>query len=129
MSAGEKRAAFIQGLRQLADTLERDESIPVPRRGLSAGNALDFGLLHHLRSGEEFAAVIRALGGEEWDQVTQTSQRFTWLDVTGHIAGLWVQVSASADKVCEPIDPQPVIERRCPELDALLAESQEGGES
>ena len=52
----------------------------------------------------------------------------TYLYVNGHLAGLRVQVIAHADKVCEPVDPQPVIERRCPQLDAVIAEAQEGGE-
>jgi hypothetical protein len=127
MSADEIRAAYIEGLRRLAGTLERDESIPVPRRGRSAHSPLDFGLLHDVASGEEFAAAVRALGGEGWQQEIKSSHNFTWLDVQGRIAGLWVEVSAGADKVCEPIDPQPVIERSCPALDAVIAEAQEGG--
>jgi hypothetical protein len=129
VSAEEKRAAYIQGLRMLADALERDESIPVPNRGARADNALDTGLLHRVTSGAEFAAIIRSLGGAGWVRETRSSQNFTWIEVTGHLAGLWVEVSASADKICEPIEPQPVIERHCPALDALIAEAQEGGTS
>jgi hypothetical protein len=128
MSAG-GRAAYIAGLRMLADKLEQNEDIPLPRDGGSASRPLAFGLLHHVTSGEEFAAVFRALGGEGWRQEVRTGSGLTWLDVTGRLAGLWVEVSATADKVCKPIPPQPVIERKCAALDAFLAEAGRGGES
>jgi hypothetical protein len=129
MNAGEERAAYIAGLRKLADALESDESIPVPRRGRDAASPLDFGLLHGVGSGEEFAAVIRRLGGSNWSQETKSARDFTWLDVTGHVAGLWLEVSAGADRICEPIEPQPVIERHCPALDAVIAEAETERES
>jgi hypothetical protein len=129
MSTGEGRAAYIDGLQKLADRLRADESIPIARTGHSREYALDFGILHPIASGEEFAAIIRALGGEGWQQEVKSHSGSTWLEVRGRLSGLWVELAASAADACEPIEPQPVIERHCPALDALLAETQEGGTS
>ena len=123
MTAPEQRAAYIAGMRMLADALERDETIPLPRDGSSAGGALDIGWAHHVTSGEEFAAIVRALGGEGWRQEIKSGSGSTWLEVRGRLAGLWVEIAASAGKVCEPIEPQPVIARTCPALDAVIAEA------
>jgi hypothetical protein len=122
------RTAFITGLRMLADALDRNPAIPLPHEGRSATSPLDFGLLHQVSSGEDFAAVVRSLGGTRWQQQIRRSAdgAYTWLDVTGRIAGLWVKVGATADRVCEPVPPQPVIKRTCPALDAVIAEAGTG---
>jgi len=131
MSA-DKRAAWIQGLRQVLDVLEGDESIPLPHLGVRA-DVLEW-YVHGSSdpmTGERLAAMVRALSGEQWQQKTSpssSSSAVTWLTVTGRIAGIGVEINADADQVCEPIDPQPVIERHCPALDAFLAGQQEGGD-
>jgi hypothetical protein len=129
MSADEERAAYIDGLQKLLDLLRADESIPLPRDGSSRAYPVDFGIVRPITSGAQFAAIIRTLGGEDWQQELKSSSDFEWLDVRGRIGGLWVQLSASARDVCEPFEPQPRPQPRCPEIDALLAEAQEGGES
>jgi hypothetical protein len=126
MSADEKRAAYIDGMQKLLDLLRADESIPLPQDGSSRGYPLDFGIIRRIASGEQFAAIIRTLAGEEWQQELKSSGEFEWLDIRGRIAGLWVQLAAAARNVCEPFEPQPRPQPRCPELDALLAEPQEG---
>jgi hypothetical protein len=129
VSAEGKRAAYIQGLRMLADALERHESIPLPFEGGSRDFCLNVQHLHSATA-DSLAALVRSLGGTGWQQRTVRGDHgMTYLYVTGHIAGLWVQIQADADEVCEPIEPQPVIERKCPALDALIAEAQEGGTS
>jgi hypothetical protein len=126
MSA-EERAAWIQGMRRLLDKMEQDETIPLPRTGMNLGFPLDFGWVHHVTSGEGFAAIVAAIGGTDWQQETKDSGQYEWLEVTGRIDGLHVKIVVSTDKVCEPVEPRPVIERRCPALDAVIAEAQEGG--
>jgi hypothetical protein len=122
----EERNAWISGMRQLLDRMEQDETIPLPRTGTNP-YPLDFGLVHDVTSGEEFAAIVAAIGATDWRQETKESGQSEWLEVTGRIDGLQVQIAASTAKVCEPIEPRPVIERKCPELDAVIAETQTGG--
>jgi hypothetical protein len=80
-------------------------------------------------SAELLAHVVASLGGTGWQQQTVRGDSTDYLYVAGRIEGLRVQVIAHADKVCEPIEPQPVIERRCPELDAVIAEAETERES
>jgi hypothetical protein len=129
MSA-EDRAAWIRGMRQVLDALERDETVPLPHVGVKQ-DVLEF-FVHGAASGmtgERLAAMVRALGGEGWQQKTEPGGNITWLKITGHIAGLGVEINADADQVCEPVEPQPVVQRKCPALDAVIAEAQEGGQS
>jgi hypothetical protein len=122
MSA-EDRVAWIQGMRQLLDVLERDESIPLPGAG-EREPAVIYVHGHRLAmTGERLADMVRALGGEGWTQRTKrgASGNITWLEITGRIKGLKVEINADADQVCEPVEPRPVIERKCPELDAVIA--------
>jgi hypothetical protein len=131
MNADEARAAYIDGLRKLADALERSQAIPLPDTGSKPGSELGF-FVHGRKSemtGTRLAAMVRALGGEGWQQRTKPGSGITWLEITGQLAGLFIEINADADQVCEPIDPQPVIERSCPALDAVIAEAQEGGTS
>jgi hypothetical protein len=128
MSADESRAAYIQGLRLLAGALESDERIPLPSDGKD-GSPISIQMFRDDVTAEVLAAAVASLHGTGWASRTERSMNYTFLKVAGRLAGLHVQVSADADKVCEPIEPQPVIERHCPELDAVIAETQEGGES
>jgi len=122
------RTEFITGLRMLAEALDRNPAIPLPYEGRSATSPLDFGLLHQVSGGEDFAAVVRSLGGTRWQQEIRRSAdgAYTWLDATGRVGGLWVKVGANADRVCEPVPPQPVIKRTCRALDAVIAEAGTG---
>jgi hypothetical protein len=129
MSAGEKRAAYIQGLRLLADALESDERIPLPTDGKAAESPIAIQMFHGDVTAEVLAAAVAGLHGTDWASRTERSTSYTFLKVAGRLAGLHVQVSADADQVCEPIEPQPVIERTCPALDAVIAGVQEGGQS
>jgi hypothetical protein len=113
------RAAFIAGLRMLAGALERDESIPLPMGGVTRPVSI---YVHDLAA-EQFAAAIAALRGTGWEQCIEQSGDVTWLVVRGHLAGLRVEVTTYADEVCEPIPPQPVIKRKCPALDAVIAKA------
>lgn len=124
MSADETRAAYIEGLQKLVDALRADERVPLPFSGTASPMTF-----YPRLDGQGLAEVIRAMGGEGWAQLTEESQNITWLRVDGRVAGVRVRINVRADDVCEPVDPQPVIERRCPELDALLAETQESEES
>jgi hypothetical protein len=114
-------------MQKLVDLLRADDSIPLPRDGWDREHPLDFGILHPIASGEQFAAIVRALGAEDWQQEFKSHTDSEWVEVRGHFGGFWLELAASARDVCEPIEPQPVIERRCAALDALLAETQEGG--
>lgn len=131
MNAGEQRAAYLDGMQRLVDVLRADESIPLPLEGRGESYALALSLPRGGFTGETFAATVRALGGTGWKQEIRrsTDGAYTWLYVTGRIDGLHVNVSANADDVCEPIEPQPVIQRTCPALDAVIAEAQTERES
>lgn len=129
MSAAEERAAWIAGVRLVLDALEHDESIPLPHLGVKA-RTLEW-YVHGAAdgmTGERLAAMVRALGTEDLQQRTSRGDNITWLTVSGRVAGIGVEINADADEVCEPVEPQPVIERKCAPLDALLAEEQEGGQ-
>ena len=121
------RDAYIAGLRQLADALERSEEIPLPWDGSSETETLNMALPASTESADSLVAVVRALQGTSWRQTTRAGSGTAYLDVTGRLAGLWVNVIADADRVCEPIEPQPVIERHCPALDAVIAETSQDG--
>jgi hypothetical protein len=130
MSAAEERAAWIQGMRQVLDVLESNETIPLPGVGAGGDKVQFFVHGQHLgMTGERLAALVQALGGEGWQQRTKLSAsgNITWLEITGHVAGAPIEINADADQVCEPVEPQPVIERHCAPLDAFLAEEQTGG--
>jgi hypothetical protein len=131
VNAGEDRAAFIAGWRKLAGAMERDERVSPLFNGTSRDYALAINSVTAITDADALAGFVRSLGGSEWQQQAKrpTDGTATYLYITGRIDGLWVRVTADADKVCEPIEPQPVIERRCPALDAVIAETQEGGQS
>ena len=126
MTADEARAAYLDGLQKLVDRLRADDSIPLPWDGFT--RELSMALKVTDESAELLAHVVASLGGTGWQQQTVRGDRTDYLYVNGHLDGLRVQVIAHADKVCEPVDPQPVIERRCPQHHAVIAEAQEGGE-
>jgi hypothetical protein len=109
------RAAVIDGLQQLVDALRADERAPLPY------GHIDF--FPHGMDGEALAAFVAALEGENWQQQVEdrNDPPGGWLTIKGRVKGLPVYIYARANEVCEPIPPQPVIERKCLALDALLA--------
>jgi hypothetical protein len=125
MSADETRAAVLDGLQKYLDAARADERVPLPWDGTT----MPLNFYPDDIDGEALAAIITALGGEGWQVSTKPAGEpiGAWLEVAGRIAGLKVKVYARANEVCEPIEPQPVIERSCPALDAVIAEAQEGG--
>jgi hypothetical protein len=122
VSADEGREAVLDGLQKYLDAARADERVPLPLAGTDS--LMTF---YPRLDGDALAEVLRAMDGNGWTQRTEESQGITWLRVDGRIAGLRVRINAHADDVCEPIEPRPVIERRCPALDVVIAESQEGG--
>lgn len=88
------RAAYIQGLRQLADALEAHPWVPLPTSGIM------FGFHGDADARGQVAAVARALPCSWRKNVWDGQSGSAYIDLTGKIAGLPVHISAYRDDVC-----------------------------
>lgn len=97
MSAAERRAGYIAGLRQLADLLEQHEDVPLPYTGVNGVGNLDWMLVTD--SPDSQRATMRRLAGliddVAYRPYGQTAR------ITGRLAGLHVGVLADQEAVCE----------------------------
>jgi hypothetical protein len=104
-SAGEederRRAAYVSGLRALADTLEaRPDEVPLPFDGRLGPVTI------HFLSGDDPRAAMdtaaRALGCPSWDKKTRDysgSGGSAYFDLAGDLHGLKVRLTAYRDDV------------------------------
>ena len=98
-----RRAAYIDGLRQIADWLEQHPDVPLPYLGfagstkLQAQNVPAVPIYVWDDQRQRMAAIARAMGGAEKDAA---GDRFR---LTRHFAGIAVVASAERDQVCERI--------------------------
>ncbi len=129
------RAEYIEGLRELADLLERDTEATLPSGATTGLNNFVF-----TRSPAEFAATVKAYGGG-LKGVDNSGDRF----VTGSLKG-WKYKIFLLGHTCELVETgevesydeveivtpavtrtvsleRPVMERRCP--DSLLAQAED----
>lgn len=87
------RAAYIAGLRQLADLLEQHPEARLPYAGTGCG------LLFQPRGASEFLSTARALGCEwtagEWDG----SNDAPYFEADGALAGLKLELLARCDEL------------------------------
>ena len=90
------RAAYIDGLRQLADVLERHPGIPLP---LAHDRPLTF-LFAREDARESLAAAARAMPSPSWEKSSSESEQNSWFDLHGRIAGLRVELTAQRELVC-----------------------------
>jgi len=90
--AADDRAAYIDGLRQLAGVLEEHEEIPLPFSGSITPLQTGF---YGDGAREQMAAAVRAMPGK-W--VKDASDK--WLNLTGQLAGLRIELYAERDAVC-----------------------------
>jgi len=94
----ETRAAYISGLRKLADLLEQHDELPLPYEGSSPGLArrMTFFFLGDPR--DVFVKAARALPGRLDKEVTDDTYR-----VTASLDGLHVEAVAYRNDVCERV--------------------------
>lgn len=117
----QKRAAYTEGLRRLADVLDANPDLPlVSLEGSTSGDQFSVHVRGHGHgsrgaAAEAFGSVLRALNGTDW-QRDEGSGNFT---VRGRIAGLWVGVFTGRDHLVE----RTVIDRR--EVDGRVIETVE----
>jgi hypothetical protein len=101
----QKRAAYIDGLRALADILESNPEVPLPWTGASEYSEIaisDF--LHVENPREALAAAARAFRGVKWDKgVREDATYGNYFDLTGRLHGLYVRLTANRDAVCERV--------------------------
>jgi hypothetical protein len=100
MDTDSERAAYIKGLRALADVLEQTDDLPLPFDG-----HLDPITFHFLGTADpraELAAATRAIPCD-WTKRVFDSRNTAYFDLRGQLHGLKVNLSAFRDDVCERI--------------------------
>lgn len=92
----DKRAAYVAGLRQLADALDAHPEIPLPWYGAESRSPVIIGF-HGADEDvrKRMAAAVRAMPSC-WSKDPDEK----WLNLNGQLAGLHVQLYASRDAVC-----------------------------
>lgn len=96
------RAGYIKGLRELADALEGNDSLPLPYTG--TGTEICFYFLSGSDPRAELAAAVRVLGCTWTKRVTdETSEYPSYLDLDGSLHGLRIKLTALRDAVCERV--------------------------
>jgi hypothetical protein len=97
------RAAYIDGLRQIADWLEQHPEVPTPHLGhagsakLIATNTPTLSIYVWNDPKKQMAAIARAMGTAEKEH---DGDRFRLIR---HFAGIALAVSATRDEVCERV--------------------------
>ncbi|HEV2376208.1 MAG TPA: hypothetical protein VGS19_29065 [Streptosporangiaceae bacterium] len=91
----DERAAYIDGLRQLATALEDHPELPLPFDGRS-----DEISWYMQDDKDTLAAAVRALPCTFAKRVWDSDNSQAYLELTGRIAGLKVKLNAWRDAVC-----------------------------
>lgn len=101
MTAPDDRAAYIDGLRQLADVLEAHPEISLPvSSGTTRFGAMSFPCGSGPDAAQAMAAARRAFGSASWTKNVTNSDHGNWLNLAGQLAGLHVELYAARDAVC-----------------------------
>lgn len=100
MSAAEKRAAYISGLRKLADLLEQHEDFPLPYGAGTSGEMASYRMSFYLfgDSREAFVSAARKFPGTLDKVVADDTFR-----LNGQIEGLHFELVAFRKDVCERV--------------------------
>lgn len=98
MTAPDERAAYIEGLRQLADVLAEHDELPLPYEGNS--NAITFHFMFVPDPRAELAAAARALPVSLTKKIRDYGEDGSYLDLAGQLAGLKFELTAYRDDVC-----------------------------
>ena len=91
------RAAYVAGLRALADVLESHPEVPLPYYGTTAEITIHFFGGEDPRS--EIAAAARAIPCS-WEKDVWESGQTAYLDLVGSLRGLKLKLVAFRDTVC-----------------------------
>lgn len=100
----ERRAAYIAGLRLLADVLDHHPELPQPSSGQSADNPLRIWFhSHHDQPSvrDRVAAAARAL--KRHARKVDKKINGEWFDVRTALAGLHIEVTTRRNDVCERV--------------------------
>lgn len=96
-----RRAAYVAGLRAVADTLEDRPEVPLPFEGRA--EPLTFHFLYDGDPRAALAAAARALGGT-WAKVTRDyGAGGAYFDLLGEACGVRLRLTAYRDAVCERV--------------------------
>ena len=93
-----QRAAYIKGLRALADTLEQHDELPLPARD---GGRITWSFLGDSDAREQMAVAARAIPCN-WRK-DMWGQEKHYFDLNGELHGLPITLGAYRDDVCERI--------------------------
>ena len=96
--ADPKRAAYIDGLRQLADVLEAHAELPLPYEG--SRTAMTFFFLFSEDPRAAMAAAVRALPCNLVKNFSGYDDGPSYLDLSGQLGGLKIELTARRDDVC-----------------------------
>ena len=92
-----ERAAFADGLRQLADAIDRDPCIPLPWSGGESHRPLSVYAPPHVRDAAGLEAFALSLGAEDCVQEAFTEGDTDWLQLRGRLAGMHVLLAADTN--------------------------------
>lgn len=102
MSAVDRRAAYISGLRKLADLLEQNPTINLPYATGTADTPAQRVTFYMLRDKrEDFAAVVRRFPGPLTKEAEGRAEGT--YGVAGKLDGLYFDVVATRSNVCERV--------------------------
>ncbi len=92
------RPGYITGLRVLADLLEQNPQVPLPWNGQHPKYSRIS--IHHLGAGQRdaFLATVRAFPGTK-----VKAPREQYFDVEVDLGGLYLEVTADRDEVCQRV--------------------------
>ena len=97
------RAAYIQGLRQLADILEAHPEVPLPYEGGRRTTAITIHFLHDDDPRAELATAARAIPCTWQKETSEPDPDGKWaayFDLNGQLGGLHLKLTAYRDAVC-----------------------------
>lgn len=98
----DQRAAYIRGLRALADVLEAHPEVPVPYHGNQADITIS-AFLHSEDPRAELAAAARAFPCN-WEKAVRDDGTYgSYFDLHGKLHGLSLRLTAYRDAVCERV--------------------------
>lgn len=99
----DERAEYIAGLRALADLLERNPDLDLPTYGKWSWSPIRVVITRDdgQRQRDQLAAWARALPGEKTK--APAGQDGEMLTLAGRLRGIWIDVLADRDEVCERV--------------------------
>jgi hypothetical protein len=101
MTADDRRADFIKGMRALMDILEANPDLPLPYQG--ATTAMTFHYLGGEDARRDLASAARLIPCSWTKHAKEYDDGPAYLDLAGKLHGVKIELTAYRDDVCERV--------------------------